>query len=120
MPKIMGRKGKSGCCGGNGGYAALADGFGDLQRLTGAVARGEHAGQVGFHPAIHADERAVHLKPRQQRGERCRLAKDEYAVKRKVLAARFQTGGGAFAENRFRFWPQTVILSSSASSFAPK
>lgn len=40
-------------------------------------------------------------KLRQQRGERCRLAKDEYAVKRKVLAARFQTSGGAFAENRF-------------------
>ena len=104
--------------GGNGGDAALADGFGDLQRLTGAVARGEHAGQVGFHPAIHADERAVHLKPRQQRGERCRLAKDEYAVKRKVLAARFQ----AVLSPRIAsgFWPQTVILSSSASSFAPK
>ena len=66
---------ESGDCGGNGGDAALADGLGDLQGQAGAVARGEHAGQVRLHPAVYADERAVHLQPRQQRGERRRLRK---------------------------------------------
>ena len=42
----MGKFVKSGGCGGNVGDAALADGLGDLQRQAGAVARGEHAGQI--------------------------------------------------------------------------
>ena len=72
--------------------------FGDLQGQAGAVARGEHAGQVRLHPAVYADERAVHLKPRQQRGERRRLAEDEHAVKRQVFAPARRPETEAFAE----------------------
>jgi hypothetical protein len=79
--------------------AALAHGLGHLQRQTRAVARCKYACKACAHLAIHADECAIHLNARQQRGKRHRLAEDEYAVKGHFLPARHKAIGTHVAGN---------------------